>query len=136
MSVLLDTGPLVAVISRDDAYHDACSAAFASLTRSPATTWPVLTEAAWLLRHNLEHIETLFDYASESVIDVVDIDAARFALWLHTFLDKYADQKPQLADATLMYLADEFDVSTVFTTDRRDFSVFRRADGQPLAIIP
>ena len=85
MNVLLDTGPLVAIISKEDADHQASVEAFAELRDAPITCWPVLTEAAWLLRHRLEHVETLFDFAAEGIITIVDLNVADLSIWLHRF---------------------------------------------------
>ena len=43
---------------------------------------------------------------------------------------------PQLADATLVYLADRDGIDTIFTLDQRDFSVYRSARRRPFRIIP
>lgn len=48
--ILCDTGPLVALIDRDDLYHTQSVAALNTLPASPLlTTWPCLVEAMYLL---------------------------------------------------------------------------------------
>ena len=136
MKLLIDTGPLVAIISKDDAGHAACVKKFETLDEPPLTCWLVIAEAAWLLRHNLEHVQTLLDFGAEQVIELVDIEVSEFSVWLSRFFSTYEDQQPQLADSALMFLADKLDVDTIFTLDRRDFSIFRKSSGQALTILP
>lgn len=51
-------------------------------------------------------------------------------------LDKYADLPMDFADATLVALADDLDCSSVFTTDRTDFAVYRLKGRKPFRILP
>lgn len=51
-------------------------------------------------------------------------------------IDRYADRKLGLTDASLLELADRLQISTVFTLDRRDFEGLVRTDGTPLTILP
>ncbi len=56
--------------------------------------------------------------------------------WIMAFLERYSSIGVQMADAALMYIAEREDIDTVFTLDRRDFSVYRTTDGRALNIIP
>ena len=51
-------------------------------------------------------------------------------------LDKHADLPMDFADATLVALAEELDCTSVFTTDRTDFSVYRVKGRKPFRIVP
>jgi predicted nucleic acid-binding protein len=51
-------------------------------------------------------------------------------------LDKYADLPMDFADATLVALAEELDCTSVFTTDRTDFSVYRLKGRKPFRVVP
>jgi hypothetical protein len=51
-------------------------------------------------------------------------------------LAKYSNLDMQLADACLVHLAERESVRTIFTLDRRDFSVVRLAGGKKLRILP
>ena len=51
-------------------------------------------------------------------------------------LDTYADLPMDFSDATLVALAEELDCTSVFTTDRTDFSIYRVKGRKPLRIVP
>jgi predicted nucleic acid-binding protein len=51
-------------------------------------------------------------------------------------MKRYENIRPQLADATLVYLADRDGIDTIFTLDQRDFSLYRSARRRPFRIIP
>ena len=133
--VLLDTGPLVALLHKRDAHHATCVGATKMLRGEFITCWPVITEAAWMLRNHPAALQRLMDGVDSGVYVLADLPRIA-AKWIGGFLAKYADQRAQLADAALMYLAETRETGTVFTLDRRDFSVYRTGDGRALRIIP
>jgi predicted nucleic acid-binding protein len=49
---------------------------------------------------------------------------------------KYKALRPQLADAVLIHLADREQIDTIFTLDRRDFSVYRTKRGGRFRLLP
>ena len=69
------------------------------------------------------------------LVKLVELDETSLA-WIIAFLDRHASAKAQLADAAVMYLAEREGIDTVFTLDRRDFSIYRTTDGRALAILP
>jgi hypothetical protein len=56
--------------------------------------------------------------------------------WIRVFLEQYRDLAAQLADASLCYLAEREGINTIFTLDRRDFSVYRTRQNQPFSLLP
>jgi hypothetical protein len=49
-AVLVDTGPLVALLDRSDPYHLTCQETLSSLEDSLVTVWPVVTEAMYIVQ--------------------------------------------------------------------------------------
>lgn len=133
--VLLDTGPLVAILSRRDDYHRVCVEQLRELSPPLLTRWPVLTEAAWLLRKEPLAIQRLFQGFETGLLKLLALDETA-APWIAAFLHRYRELGAQLADACLMYLAEHEGIETVFTLDRRDFSVYRLSDKRALNILP
>ncbi|MEX0714707.1 MAG: PIN domain-containing protein [Pirellulales bacterium] len=133
--VLVDTGPLVAILSKTDQHHKACVAASQALRGPFYTAWPVITEAVYLLKGRPEAVEKLLGRVRSSklcLLELVpeDVDG------IQRILKDYGDQGFDLADATLMHLAEKSGIETVFTTDRRHFSVYRTDQGKPLTLVP
>jgi uncharacterized protein len=95
----------------------------------------VIAEAAWLLRQTSGGVSGLLRMISEELLECYELDADA-AVWMDAFLQKYADQSPQLANASLMYVAERENIDLVFTLDRRDFGVYRLARNQPLRLLP
>jgi predicted nucleic acid-binding protein len=133
--VLLDTGPLVAPLSADDDHHETCASELRRMKRPPLTCWPVLTEAAWLLRTRPDALEQLFLHLDVGVFQVADLPSG-CGSWLAAFLNRYRDNRAQVADAALMYLAEVRQLDTVFTLDRRDFSIYRTRQGLAMTLVP
>lgn len=130
-----DTGPLVATVRKREKAHEACVAALKQLRPPLLTCWPVLTEVAWLLRKEPDGIKVIGELVWSGTIRLVELDEAAFH-WIIGFLDRYASAGAQMADAALMYIAEREGIDTVFTLDRRDFSVYRTTDGRALNIVP
>ena len=134
-TVLVDTGPVVALLSTTDRHHILCSEQFKALQTPLLTCWPVLTEAVWLLRHNASAVQRLLKSTNSGFLQVLGLDD-NAGPWLAAFLDRYQDLGAELADACLVYLAEQEDIGTVFTLDRRDFSVYRYSKNKAFMLLP
>jgi uncharacterized protein len=133
--VLVDTGPLVAILSPRDQFHGTCTEALKDLAPPLYTCWPVLTEAAWLLRFDPYAVEKLLQSAALGLYRILalsETDGTAIA----DILRKYRRLKPQLADAALVHLARRENIETVFTIDRRDFLVYRPTPHRAFKIVP
>ena len=133
--VLVDTGPLIAIVSRSDQFHDACVEQLHALPPPLVTCLPCLTEAAWLLRSTPETLELLLRAFDEQLLHLAPLED-RCLPWVGQFMHRYRTLGVQFADACLCYLADDLKIDTVFTLDRRDFQVYRRKGGKPFKLLP
>jgi predicted nucleic acid-binding protein len=133
--VLVDTGPIVAIVSEDDEHHDRCTQTLAALTPPLLTCWPVLTEAAWLLRGRPDALQKVFDGFGGGLFALLPLDAEDVPA-VAGLMRRYRSAGLQLADAALAHLADREGIRRVFTTDRRDFSIIRLKRNRTLTIIP
>jgi predicted nucleic acid-binding protein len=122
-------------LAERDQPHHVCVEALKSLRPPLFTTWAVLAEATYLLRRQPDAIHALFRLLHDGVLVIPPLDAT-IAPWLAAFFQQYRDQEPQLADATLVYLAEQLQVNTVFTLDRRHFTTYRLSGGRAFTLIP
>lgn len=127
---LCDTGPLVALVDRDDSHHARCMAALHTLPAQPLlTTWPCLTEAMYLLWRvgGLLAQDELWGYLADSLV-VLYIPAATEWERMRTLMQQYHDAPMDLADASLVAAAERFQLRRIFSLDSHFYAY--RIDGQ------
>ena len=103
--VLLHTGPLVALLAENDAYHRQCVETLAELSPPLLTCWPVLTEAAWILRRYPHPADRLNDARSAGLFDILPLNADDLPA-IAAVMRRYEDTGLQFADAALAHLAE------------------------------
>jgi uncharacterized protein len=123
-TVLVDAGPLVALIDRTDQYHQRCAAALATIRDPLVTVWPAFTEAMYLLRYSAHDQRALWDMTNAGGVKFADLGlndcpGMRELMW------KYRDLPMDLADAALVRVAERDNLRRVFTIDRQDFEIYR-----------
>lgn len=133
--ILVDAGPLVAILSREDQYHTVCANALRDMPGPLLSCWPVITEAAWLLRKSPRAVQQLLRSIDGRFLELLPL-AGGEADAIATLLKRYEDIHPQLADVALVYLASREKIETIFTLDRRDFSIYRSGRRSPFRIVP
>ena len=133
--VLVDAGPLVALLSKSQRQHENCRDIFATLRTPLLTCWPVLTEAAYLLQYHPAEVRSLLSSANGGFLHILPLSKTDVP-GINTILAKYEDQAFQLADAALMWLAERENIQYVFTLDQRDFALYRTPSGERLQILP
>lgn len=133
--VLIDAGPLVALIDRAERRHADCVAALARVSGPLMTTWPVVTEAMHLLRDGGCHAQRLlWDMLLSDDVELADLDAAATAR-VRALMEKYRDLPMDLADATLVAVGEQRRVRQVLTLDGH-FRVYRTATRAGFEVLP
>ncbi|MBS0444913.1 MAG: PIN domain-containing protein [Proteobacteria bacterium] len=124
--ILVDTGFLYALLDKDDAWHARAVAAADAIEEGWVTTWPVLTEAV--------HLATRWLGVSAAIALVQEVAGGDIHAWdlspmalakLPALLKRYADLPMDLADASLVLLAESLGHGRILTTDERDFRTYR-----------
>jgi len=95
----------------------------------------VITEAAWLLRVYPTAIARLLSCFNGRPFELAPLNETDLP-GIAAILAKHKGLGIQLADASLVHLANREGIETLFTLDRRDFGVLRLARGKKLRLIP
>jgi predicted nucleic acid-binding protein len=123
--VLVDTGPLVALLDPSDTARDACRRCLGELERADlVTTEAVVTEAMYLLSFSARAqaaLQSLLATGKPRIEQIAPGDRERAA----ELIERYASLPMDYADCTLVLLAERLKVTRVFTLDVRDFSIYR-----------
>lgn len=137
-NVLIDAGPLVALFAVDDAHHaryDAMVAAAATDGLRLVTTWPCVVEASYILDAPWRF--ELLTWVEQGGVQVYPFDAAHLAImlpWMRRYTEKYK-RDMDLADASLMWLANETGLREIMTIDVREFARYRLPEGDALTLL-
>ena len=133
--ILTDTGPLVALIDQDEDDHLRCVATLTSVRLPLVTTWAVFTEAVYLLGSiGWRAQDALWQLLLRSDLELGGFDAADVRR-MHDLMQQYQDTPMDLADASLVVLAEQRRVTRVFTLDAH-FRAYRLYGRQRLQVIP
>lgn len=133
--ILLDAGPLVAVLHRDDRNHEHCVGALRSLREPVGTTWPVISEVMHLFCFSWEAQDALWDLIATGSLHLIPIDTTDVPR-MRQLMQKYKDLPMDLADASLVRVAERDGIRRLFTIDRREFALYRPVKIGRFQIIP
>lgn len=133
--ILVDAGPLIALIHADDVHHHACREVLASLREPMLTVWPALTEAMYLLNFSAEAQDTLWEILETDALLVAELGESDYPR-MRELMRKYRDLPMDLADAALVRVAERERLRRVFTIGRRDFEIYRPAGIRRFEIVP
>lgn len=133
--VLLDTGPLVALLDRRDQWHELAVGAWPDLAVRCVTTEAVITEATHLVARGGAPPGVVLEFLLAGEVPVVGLEPAghRRAVEL---LRRYHRVPMDYADATLVVAAEWLRTRLVFTLDRRGFETYRSAGGGGFMLLP
>ena len=134
---LTDTGPLIALINRNDPNHTSRVEATKHLPSSPLiTSWPCFTEAMHLVFRagGFPAQAALWRLRTIRRLLLHDLTAAEVDRMIE-LMETYRDRPMDLADASIVAAAAHFGVRRLFTLDR-DFYIYHLADGSALEIVP
>jgi len=132
IDAILDTGPLVGALDRDDPWHKWAAKQFALIKQPAITCEAVISEACFLLRDVPGASQKVLALLERGILRVVPL-LPEESRALRIRMARYG-RRMDFADACLVRLAELYRGHTVVTTDAKDFQVYRRCARQTLAL--
>ena len=130
MKGIADTGFLVAFGNRNDMHHAWAVELASQVTEPLLTCEAVLAETAF----HLQNVSAVLKMIKEGLaVDVFDFNANLAHLSL--LAERYASRQPDLADLCLIRLSELYPHHYVITSDRKDFSIYRRNKREIIPLI-
>lgn len=130
--IIADTGFWVALFNPRDKHHQQIRAFAPTINEPLITTLPVVTEVCYLLQRRCNPLKAaaFLNEQRTGLFSLFAISEAHLPTMTQLMI-KYADLPMDLADASLVLLAEELGHGRIVSTDRRDFHTYRWKNHQP-----
>lgn len=133
MAVLLDTGPWVALLSRNDSHHRWAVEQFRQLKPPLLSCEAVVAETCFLLARSSFDPALALQFVERGVVQLPFVLQDQIQA-VHNLFKRYGNVPASLADASLIRLAEISDAPMLLTTDS-DVHIYRRHGRQPIPLI-
>lgn len=133
MTVLLDTGPWVALLSRNDTHHKWAVEQFRLLPPPMLSCEAVVAETCFLLKRSGFDPSLALQFIERGVVQLPFVLQEQISS-VSSLFKRYENVPASLADAALIRLAEINDLPLLLTTDR-DFHLYRRHGRQIIPLI-
>lgn len=131
--ILVDTGPLVALLNRRDHHHAWVKAQLRTMAPPLDTCEAVLSETCYLLRQVPGGPEAVLELITKGLVSV-SFSLQDEAKVIQRLIQRYTDVPMDLADACMVRLAELHEPSVIFTLDS-DFRIYRKHGRTVLPIL-
>lgn len=132
--IIVDSGPLVALLSPRDRAHTWCLSQMETFEESLITCDAVLSEAFFLLkRHADRGSEELMEMIRRGLVQSV-FNFSEMEARILSIMKKYAKLPTSFADTCLVAMNEHFEESKIWTLDS-DFRIYRKNDRRIIPLI-
>jgi predicted nucleic acid-binding protein len=135
VALIVDTGPLVALLDASDPDHTRCDALLQQAVELRVVPVCVLVEVEYMLRPWADAFAALMAEFDGGGFELLDLPV-RWLLRAGELVERYRDLPLGLVDATVIAATEMLGEPKVATLDHRHFSVVRPAHVEALAILP
>ena len=134
--ILTDAGPLAALINQRDPDHALCVSTAGNLPSPMATTWAAFDEAMYLLGRDVgwKGQQPLLSMVQAGALRLIHVED-EWIPGIIAAMERYRDRPMDLADATLIAVAEARGFTRIFSIDS-DFHIYRLAGGKTLEVVP
>ena len=122
-NALIDAGPVIALFDRSDQYHRIVYHFMEKYEGRLITTWPVITEASYMLDFNSQVRLDFLSWVYEGGIELHNTEQWELAR-IHALIKKYEDLPADLAHASLLQAAETLQIKYIISLDS-DLDVYR-----------
>ena len=129
-NTIIDSGPLIALFDKDDKYHLKLLDFMKSFNGELITTWSVVTEVTHMLSFNISVQLNFLKWIELGAITIYQIEQSELTNIIK-MIQKYSDIPMDLADSTLMYVAQKENIKNIISIDS-DFDIYRTIKKQSL----
>jgi uncharacterized protein len=135
VALIVDTGPLVAMLDATDPDHERCTRLLQDSDEPRVVPVCVLVEVEYMLRPWPEAFAALLADFEAGSLELVDL-SVRWLLRAGELVDQYRDLSLGLVDATVIAATEMLRETKVATLDHRHFAVVRPAHASALTLLP
>lgn len=130
--VIVDTGFWLALADQQDIYHKPAKRTLQQIDEPLITTWCVITETCYMLlkRKGVPAQTAFMTSIANKAFELFDLQS-HHALRIAQLMQQYANLPMDLADASLVILAEELGHGRILSVDYRDFNTYRWKNNQP-----
>lgn len=133
--VIVDAGPIVAFLNKQDQYHEWTKVQFAKMSPPLLTCEAVISESCFLLRHYENGALNVLTPLERKLL-TIPFHLEDELIALKELLNKYNNIPMSLADGCLVRMTEKISDCVVFTLDS-DFKIYRKNDRKVVpAIMP
>ena len=130
--IIVDTGFWLALVDQKDTYHQRAKQTLKKYNETLITTWCVVTETCYLLltRKGAKAQSAFINSLNQGLFTVFNLEIHHTSR-ITQLMEKYADLPMDLADASLVILAEHLGHGRIFSVDQRDFNAYRWKQNYP-----
>ena len=122
-NIIVDSGPLIALFDYDDKYHNKVVNFLKTYDGNLLTTWAVITEVSHMLAFNLKVQINFLKWVELGGVKLIDLDQKDLQK-LIKYMEKYLDVPMDLADGSLMIVAENHHIKEILSIDS-DYDIYR-----------